>query len=237
MYSSISIKIFLVLAALFCQSCGFWQSKSDATASPTPFVVEELKSAIPFSTKEPEAFQSEIVLLAEGLEEKTFLARSGANRLIIFDFQTESETSVLHLGAGNQSFLIAPRRKIYAENERENAGIQNATLEESLTAEWLNQKMDAKFERLGSENNLIKYRVILDESKNSEIIIFVDEKIGLPLRQEFYSVQGEQRNLTAAIELRNFNLQSDAKLFEVPTDYRKLTAKEFRETLRRELTK
>jgi hypothetical protein len=238
MYSSISIKIFLILAALFCQSCGFWQSKSDATApQPAPYVVEELKSQIPFSTKEPETFQTEIVLLAEGLEEKTFFARSGVNRLTIFDFQTESETSVLHLGAGSQSFIIARQRKIYAENEGANAGMQNATFEESLTAEWLNQKMDAKFERLEAENNLIKYRGILDESKNSETIIFVDEKIGLPVRQEFYFAQGEQRNLTATMELRNFNLQPDAKLFEVPADYRKLTAKEFRETLRRERTK
>jgi len=232
MFSSNRIKIFLVFAALFGQSCAFWQGKSDATASqPAPFVAEELKSRSPFSTKEPETFQAEIVLLAEGFEEKTFLAKSGANRLIVFDFQTESETSVLHLGA-NQSFLIAPRRKIYAETQSETART-HTPFEESSTAEWLNQKKDAKFERLGAENNLTKYRVSLDESKNSEIIIYVDEQIGLPVRQEFYTVQGEQKNLTAAMELRNFSLQPDAKLFEVPKDYRKLTAKEFRETFQR----
>ena len=236
MFSSNSIKIFLVLAALSCQSCGFWQGKTDATASPAPFVVEELKSAIPFSTKEPESFQAEIVLLTEGFEEKTFVAKNGASRLIIFDFQTESETSVLHPGDG-QSFLVAPRRKIYAENSRENAEAKTRTLDESLTAEWLNQKRDAKFESLGAENNLTKYRVNLDESKNSEIIIYVDEKIGLPVRQEFYSAQGERKSLTATVELRNFSLQPDANFFQLPKDYRKLTVKEFRETLRRERVK
>ena len=236
MFSSNRIKIFLVFAVLFCQSCRFWQGKTDATAHPATFVAEDVKSAIPFSNKEPDAFQAEIILTIEGSEEKTFIAKSGANRLFIFDFQTDSETSVLHLGA-NQSFIIAPRRKIYAENQRENFEIKSRTLDESLVAEWLNQKKDATFERLGAENNLTKYRVNLDESKNSEIIIYVDEKIGLPVRQEFYNVSGEQRNLTAAMELRNFSLQPDAKNFEVPTDYRKLTAKEFREMQRRERIK
>ena len=236
MFSSNPIKISLVLAALFIQSCGFWQGKTDATAEPEPFVAEELKSAIPFSNKEPETFQTEIVLTAEGLEEKTFIARSGARRLIVFNFQSESETSVLQPGDG-RSFLINARRKIYAENIRGTFEATSRMPDESLTAEWLNQKKSQAFERLGAENNLMKYRVNLDESTNSEIIIYADEQIGLPVRQEFYSGEGGQKKLTATMELKNFSLQPDAKFFEVPTDYRKLTAKEFRETLGREQIK
>jgi len=233
MYSSNLINFFLVSALLSCQACSFCQSKTDATVSPTPFVVEELKSEIPFSTKEPDAFQAEIVVAAEdNFEDKTFIAKNGANRFIAFDFQGKTEFALLQLG-GNQSFLIAPSQKIFAENQSETTGAKIETLDDLLTAGWSNQKAAAKFERLGAENNFVKYLVNLDETKKSEIIILVDEKIGLPVRQEFYSISNEQKTLTLTMEMKNFSLQTDAKYFEVPKDYKKVSLKEFRETLRR----
>jgi hypothetical protein len=106
-----------------------------------------------------------------------------------------------------------------------------------FTAEWLNQKTNAKFETLSPENNLARYRVNLDETKTSEIIVFVDAQIGLPVKQEFYSIRDGQRILTSTVELRNFNSAADAKFFEVPKDYRKVSSKEFYEITRREQTK
>jgi len=233
MFSSNLIKIFLVFALLSCQACSSCQSKTDATVSPTPPVVEELKSEIPFSTKEPVAFQAEIVVAAkDNLEDKTFIAKNGANRFIAFDFQGKTEFALLQLGE-NQSFLIAPSQKIYAENQSETTGAKSETLNDLLTAGWLNQKADAKFEHHSTENNLVKYLVSLDETKKSEIIISVDENIGLPVRQEFYSISNEQKTLTLTVELKNFSLQTEAKFFEVPKDYKKVSLKEFREILRR----
>lgn len=233
MYSSNLINFFLVSALLSCQACGFCQSKTDATVSPTPFIVEELKSEIPFLTKEPDAFQTEIVVtVKDNFEDKTFIAKNGANRFIAFDFQGKTEFALLQLG-GNQSFLIAPSQKVFAENQLETAGAESETLNDLLTAGWSNQKADAKFERLGAENNFVKYLVSLDETKKSEIIISVDEKIGLPVKQEFYSISNGQKTLTLTMEIKNFSLQTEAKYFEVPKDYKKVSLKEFRETLRR----
>jgi len=233
MFSSNLIKFFLVSALLSCQACGFCQSKTDATVSPTPFIVEELKSEIPFLTKEPDAFQTEIVVTAkDNFEDKTFIAKNGANRFIAFDFQGKTEFALLQLG-GNQSFLIAPSQKVFAENQLETAGAESETLNDLLTAGWSNQKADAKFERLGAENNFVKYLVSLDETKKSEIIISVDEKIGLPVKQEFYSISNGQKTLTLTMEIKNFSLQTEAKYFEVPKDYKKVLLKEFWETLRR----
>ncbi|MBA3693767.1 MAG: hypothetical protein H0W77_10075 [Acidobacteria bacterium] len=233
MFSSNLIKFFLVSALLSCQACGFCQSKTDATVSPTPFIVEELKSEIPFLTKEPDAFQTEIVVTAkDNFEDKTFIAKNGANRFIAFDFQGKTEFALLQLG-GNQSFLIAPSQKVFAENQLETAGAESETLNDLLTAGWSNQKADAKFERLGAENNFVKYLVSLDETKKSEIIISVDEKIGLPVKQEFYSMSNGQKTLTLTMEIKNFSLQTEAKYFEVPKDYKKVLLKEFWETLRR----
>jgi hypothetical protein len=231
MFSSTSIKIFLVFVSFICQACGFWRGQTDATPSPTPFVAEELKSAAPFSTKEPGVYQTEIVVTANGVENVTFTARNEMKRLTIFDFRTELETAVLELGE-NQTFLIAASRKIYAE--KESAGSVVETAADFLTGELLNQKNEARFESLGAENNLARYRINLNDARNSEIIISVDEKIGLPIKQEFYRIGGEGKILASAVELRNFSLQTDAMFFEIPKDYRKVSAKEFRENARRQ---
>ncbi len=237
MFSSNLIKFFLVSALLSCQACGSCQSKTDATVSPAPVVAQELESEIPFLTKEPDVFQTEIVVTTkDNFEDKTFITKNGANRFIAFDFQGKTEFALLQFG-GSQSFLIAPSQKIYAENQPETAGAESETLNDLLTAGWSNQKADAKFERLGAENDFVKYLVNLDETKKSEIIITVDEKIGLPVRQEFYSLSNEQKTLTLTVELKNFSLQTEAKFFEVPKDYKKVPLKEFRETLRRQRAK
>ena len=226
--------IFLLCAALSVQGCSFFRGESGAgNASPTPFAAEEIKSAIPFSTKEPETYQTEIVVTANGVEDKIFTARNGERRLTVFNFQTESETRVLHLADG-QSFLIAPGRKIYAPRESVS---ESESANDFLTAELLNQKTGANFERLGAESGFMKYRVHLDETANSEIIVSVDEKIGLPVKQEFYSTRDGQQILTSTVELRNFNLQAEEKFFEVPKNFQKVSTKEFYENLRRERKK
>lgn len=235
MLSSNLLKITFVFAAIFLSSCSLWQTKTVATPSSTPFVAAEIKSAIPFSTKEPSVYQTEISVTTNGVEDVTFAARNSANQLTIFDYRKKTEFALLKNGE-NQTFLINQRRKIYTENFS-TASVSDAksdSLKDFLTAEWLNQKHDAKFETLGTENSLIKYRVNLDETTNSEIIIFVDEKLGLPVKQEFYTANGEQKTLALTVELKNFSLQIEPKLFELPKDYRKVTVKEFQEVLRRE---
>ncbi len=233
MFTSNPLKIIFFSGLLFASACSFFQTKPDANASPTPFVAEELKSAIPFSTKEPGAFQTEIVVTTNAVEDKTFAARDKENRLMIFNYQTESEIAVLQFGDG-QVFTIAPPRKIYTQ---EVTGAKSENTNDFFTAEWLNQKTNAKFETLSPENNLARYLVNLDETKTSEIIVYVDAQIGLPVKQEFYSIRDEQRILTSTVELRNFNSAADAKFFEVPKDYRKVSSKEFYEITRREQTK
>ncbi len=236
MFSSNLLKIAFVLIVLLASSCKFWQTKTDATLpTPTPFVAAEIKSEIPFSTKEPEVFQTEISVTTNGIEDKTFTASDGANQLTIFDYHKKTEFAFLKLG-DNRTFFINHRRKIYAEIElsANAAAAKSDSLKDFLTAEWLNQKTDAKFENLGTENNLTKYLVSLDESRNSEIIISVDERIKLPVKQEFFAVSGEQKILTLTAELKNFSFEIEARLFEVPKDYRRISIKEFQDILRRE---
>jgi hypothetical protein len=236
MLSSNLLKITVVFAAIFVSSCSFWQSKTVATPASTTSV-SEIKSAIPFSTKEPNVYQTEISIAANGVEDSTFTARNATNQLTVFDFRKKTEFALLKNGE-NQIFLINHRRKIYAENASTAnvSEVKGDSLKDFLTAEWLNQKKDAKFETLSAENGFAKYRVNLDETTNSEIIVFVDEKIGLPVKQEFYTISGEQKTLSFTVELKNFSQQIEAKNFDLPKDYRKVMPKEFQDVLQRERT-
>lgn len=230
MFSSNAVKIFFAAVLFACQSCSFWRGQTNAdTVPPTPFVAAELKSDVPFSTKEPAVYQTEIVTTgADGSEEKIFAAKNGASRLLILNFQAKTELALLHAGE-NQTFVFARQRKICAENKSGTAVAGSEPLNDFLTNELINRKSGAKYETLGAENNLAKYRVIPEDAPNSETLIYVDAEIGLPVRQEFYSVAGGRKILTLTTELRSFKGQTETGVFELPKDCRRVSPKEFYE--------
>jgi len=231
MFSSNLTKFFAVFALIFSlfSGCRFWQKTPDANSSTqAPAVSEDLKSAIPFSTKEPEQFQAEIVVTANETERRTFVARNGTNRR--YDFNAGAKNQVTNLQT-DKNYLISSERKIYAET----GAAQNISAddwENFLTTEWLNENHEASVEKLETTDNLTRYRVRLGAGAASEMLISVDEQIGLPVKQEFYAVSGEQKTLTYAVELKNLKLKTDENLFAVPTDFKKVSAEEFRRTLR-----
>ena len=232
MFSIKFLKIFLFIA-LFASACRFWQAKGDVTPSPTPVNIEEISGKIPFPTKEPDVFQTEIITTANGVEDKIFTARNGENYYTIYDFQKKSEFALLQTAA-NGSILIARNQKIYTENQTTN---DDQMTDDFPTAELLNEKPNAKYESLGAENGYAKYRIVLNDSANSEIVVTVDRNINLPVKQEFYNISGDRKTLVSTTELKNYNEQPDAQNFEIPKDYKKVSADEFQQILRRERTK
>lgn len=232
MFSLNAAKFFaaLALVSLFFAGCGFWQKNTNANSSPTPQIAEDLKSAIPFSAKEPEQFQAEIVVTANDTTRTTFIARNGANRRSDFNFGAKNQLTNLQT---DKNYLLLPIKKIYAET----AAVNNATTDDwtnFLTTEWLSQKTDASFEKFETTENITKYRIKLGDGAASEILIYVEENSGLPVKQEFYSGSGDQKVLTYRVELKILKLQTDANLFAVPTDFRKVSIEEFRKNLANE---
>lgn len=235
MLRSNRVKIFVVFAVTFFQACGFWQTKNGADFSPASVSRYESKTEIPFSTKEPDVYQAEIVLTVyangEKTERKIFTARSGEK--LRTDY--ESKISFLHSDAGRK-FLIHNGKKIYSETQTESdfAGENGDELRDFLTSQWLNEKADTKFENLGAENNVTKYRAVFESSGASETLIYVDENFKIPVRQEFYSITGERKNLVFSTEIRNLKLAVDEKLFELPKDFKKVSVDEFQKITRSE---
>lgn len=230
MFSSNLTKFFIIFATFFLlfAGCRFWEKGNNTTPSPTPFVSDELISEIPFAAQEPEQFQTEIVVTANNIERKTFVARNGAKRRYDFNFGAKGQLTNLQT---DKIYLILPEKKIYAESDSAQGFAAVDDWSNFLTTEWLSKNQQAKFEKLETAENITKYRVRLDESELSEIIISVDETIGLPVKQEFFSIDGEQKNLSYTVELKNFKPQTDESLFAVPNDFKKVSAEELRKNL------
>ena len=233
MRSSNSAKVLIVIfcTLLLLPACRFWQKTESET--PSPFVAEEMKTDVPFSTTEPENFQAEFVVTVNAQEDKTLIARAGGRQFSAYNFGKNNQFSNMRTADG-KSFQVVTDKKIYVENSGIAPGQPGDNPFDFLTAEWLSQKTAAKFERLGAENGLIKYRAVLGENGKSEVEIWVDEQIGLPVKQEFYSLDGNGRTLNLTFEMKNFTAQVNENFFEIPKDFRKVTIEEFRRILHSE---
>lgn len=207
------------LFLLFISGCRFWQNTDSTNVSQVP----ETKSEFPFSTKEPETFTVEIVASTGGVERKTLMARSGAKRRYDYDAGEEHRRTVI---VSDKTYVLLPAKKVYTDN----AAAANQPAGDPLgdPFAWLYAKPEVAVEALGVQDGLMKYLVRLAESNSSEIYIYVDETIGLPVKQEFFSVIGDTRTLQYIMELRNFRPEADGSAFEIPKDLRRVSFEEFR---------
>lgn len=226
MFSSNSQKVlfitfFAMMFASSCNSCRNTQEKEAAANS-----VLEIHTNIPFSTEEPENFQAEIITssFANGVESEQnyFIAKSGAASLQKFNAGSKNEQSFLRTFE-NKTFLINKAAKNYREISKEKSdAFASDSLIENLTSKWLNEKDSVSFKKSGTENGLTKYRVKSEDSKDSEVLIYVDEKLKLPVKQEFYDVSNNRKTLKFSFELKNFKPQAEKILFELPKDFEKV---------------
>lgn len=246
MFSSKRTKLFLALlffAVCFSVSCRLWSGAGENTNadSENRFAAPEMPTGIPFPNNEPEVFQTEIVVThfsgGEKFERKNFLARSGSKRLAVFGVGQKTEIALLETPEA-KTFTILPHKKICKETIPNQSGgaARGDTLQDFLTTERLNAKTEAAFENLGAENGFNRFRARLgDSSDAAEILIYVDESLKIPVRQEFYrrgddqqqQPGGAQRILLYSVELKNFQTRADEKLFQPPPDCRRVSAAEF----------
>ncbi len=222
----------LVLASMIFSSCSFWQTAENENTNSNTFTADELKSEIPFENKEPEVFQAEIVLAAfiNGEKSERIIKAARSREKIRYDYP--NGISFLQLNE-NEKFLLETEKKVYAQSASisNNSANTGDVLKDFLTTEWLSERRDVKFENLGMENGSAKYRVS-DENNYSEILIYVDENLKFPVKQEFYSISGEQKILFSAMEFRNLKLEIDESIFDLPQDYKKVSIEEFQKSVR-----
>lgn len=187
-------------------------------------------SVAPFSTKEPESYQAEVVITSGAAERRIFTARNGARRRIDYDRGTPQQTTVI---IADKGIVYCERLNIYSDTAADKPGQPPSELENDVTASLLSRRPDTTYESLGRENGLSKYHSRSGDANASEVIIFVDDAISFPVRQEFYSVAADGQKVPQyTMEIRDLKLEADDALFAVPVRARKVSIADFRKLTR-----
>lgn len=197
--------------SLFFAGCGLWQDNDNSP----PKIVRQLRKELPFSTREPEVFTAEIVLRAGETERLMSIARDGEKRRIDYDRGTDSHRSVL---ISDKEYLIYFKRGAYSESD-----IVSST-ESAAGGDPLSHLLDLRdyteFEEMGREGSIVRFRARVNDSLSSDVMIFYDEAIALPVKQEFYAIDGETRTLQYSVEIKGFTTAVDPAVFQVPAGFR-----------------
>ncbi len=198
--------------------CGWFSDKQPLSED----IKQDAKPEIPFSVKEPEKYSAKVVVKthANGKEliSDYFVARDKNNRLEKFSVGKDGEFWILVTGS-KASYRLFPEKKQYEGLKNSTLSQTKNSLEETMTSRWLNSEKPVSFLDLGRENGLRKYQAKIEDSKNTEIMIFLDEKLQYPVKQEIWSVKGDKRALAFSMELRDISLDPDPSQFVIPRDY------------------
>ena len=215
MFLSNPVKIFhaaCILSVVFA-GCSLWRGNENSAIT----FASQPKSEYPFVAREPEVFQAELVLRTGETERRMFIARSGEKRRIDYDVGTDNQHSVI---ISDKEYLLFFRRKVFEERLMSSNA---AASYEPLSAQMLTTRDYASFDETGRNGSVVQFSARINDSANSEAVIFFDEVIGLPVKQEFYSIEGEARTLQYSSELRNFSTTVDPSAFQIPAGFRKVT--------------
>ena len=212
--------LFLALVIFTFTACG----SDQGTAVGGESMIPETTAEFPFPSKEPEDFQAELVITAGGSTQTTRIARKGDLRRTDYRFGTPEQYSVMHSDRG---YLISEPERIYAFETPDNA--ETAPPDVSL----FEARSYTEFEEIGKDGAIKTFRAKPENSGSTEILIYVDENIGMPVKQEFYSIRGNDRVLQYTSEIRNFQTGSDESLFAVPENFRRVSREEFLRRIKR----
>jgi hypothetical protein len=196
--------LLVIIVAAGCSWFGGNEPPSNSSVT-----VKPPETGIPFETKEPETFQADFITVSGGGESRShFAKRQDRWRFDSFDADGPTRSIV----QGPTLAYIDHTRKQYSEPPTNGPDAQPPFLAD-LTTSLLHPKQPARFEKLGTENNIERYRVTV-EGINSASTILYDTTIKMVVRHELGG--------GFAFEMRNFTLEVDEAVFQIPNGYRKV---------------
>lgn len=237
----------LLFIGINCRSSQFdftTNRESDANAAS----VDSSVNAPPFATKEPEKYAAKIVFASKYgdenenfIEQTSLIARDGNNRRLDFAFG-ERQFTHLQLADGKQ-FVMLTREKVYAEiRTPDEVLLTNQPSEFALEHLLHTKPAGASYQKIGEETILnrrtIKYKLDFGamrqaENARTETFVWADEDLGLPIKTEIVALdENNQSGARNVVELREIKIEVDAKLFELPKDFRKISFPEVSQLLK-----
>ena len=212
-------RTFLLFALIVpvLQACGGQQTN---TNKDFPSIDGE-RSSFPFQTKEPLIYSGEIVQTSGSVTTVYFVARNGDKSRIDFDRGGVNQLSKVR---NDRDLVVLFRTKTYYELPSGTGEVASLNPADTLTRGFLGGIELAKFEKLETLNGQTKYRVNYTPGSKSETLIYFDEAFKMPVRQEFFAVEGEKRTIMFSVEFKDLKLEADDSLFAIPDGFKKTDA-------------
>ena len=108
MFLSTPVKICVVtlcLSPIFA-GCSLWRSNENTSS----LAASQPRIELPFSTREPDVFQTDVVVRVGETERRMSIARNGALRRLDYDVGTDNQHGVL---ITDKEYLLFFKRKAY----------------------------------------------------------------------------------------------------------------------------
>jgi hypothetical protein len=203
-------------------------------------------SSAAFAAKEPEQYSLAMTISGQGTAsdkqgtlppQKIEFARLGVDRRWAFTLPAIGQ--VVYLEKPAMRYLILPSRNQYVEIAPDSLGFQlgNAltpsamverlkphTQYESLGTESVNGRMANKYRFVGAADTHTKAGTV-----QSDTYVYLDEATGLPLRADLNFASSSGGNARGLIETQDITLNPDARQFDIPVGYKKMTAEELKQ--------
>jgi hypothetical protein len=255
---SLALVVLLALALSACQQGSVTNTNVNANTSNTTTVANsnQVTTAVPASsvinTREPEKYSATLVFTAEteGGDKAIAIptvsaevARNGQQQRL--SFKLPNNEQLVYIDSASTHYVVSPTRKQYAELTPEATGFE---IQRLMTPGQIVKFLEKQqgYERAGEEQingrTAEKYRYTKTATTGtqagnvqSEAFVYVDKETGLPLRatltsQASGSVEGV-KGVRIVAELRDIKTDVDPTLFEVPTDYSKVTPQQVRQQI------
>ena len=205
--------ILLACAGLSCSGTG------GTTPDNASYDLEPPKSEIPFETKEPETFKADLITKTAGTETLVRYARKGTNwRIDTFEGDALLSRSMIVAG---KRLHFDHRSRTYSELPSGGGSADRPAYLNDLTQTLINREQRAKFEKVGTDGNIERYRATVEGSSTPWIITY-DASIRMVTRQEPESPTADN----FLFEMRRFTLDVSDDIFRTPAGYRKVAWEE-----------
>lgn len=204
----------LLSVVIIFGGCGSSPGNSNTTS---PEIARRVPS-VPFPTTEPETYSTDLVTSDNNNERRYSIARDGIKQRIEFEVGTDRHLIWIK---NEQTYIIDPQKKIFAEQRSGETQSFPADFISDLTNQLLTAKYETDFEFVKNDAGMDVYRAVVNDSSGSETLIYIDKNLNLPVKTEYYSINGDSKELRTTSRLENFRPMADAAMFIPPTGFRK----------------
>jgi hypothetical protein len=195
--------LFFALLAPWLHGCGGTQTVEKTAFPATP---QESKR-FPFSLREPDVFQADVIVISMGEETRYFVARKGTNSRL--DFFRDGKLVTTELGT-DAVYSIDHAAKTY---EVAQTGSSSPPAISDVGRRLFQRGLPYRYDELDRQDGIVRYK-----AREVDIVVSIDEATGLMVRQEF----SEDGGVVFAYELRNIELDVDDSVFSVPLGYKQI---------------